>query len=69
MNVEEAIYEGNDKFMWDGEVYDSLAAAQNVGKTYEEKGFQVRIFEKEGKHLVYTRRVVTEIVIEGTPQA
>ena len=32
---------------------------------YEKDDFEVRITEKGGKHYVYTRRVVTEIVLEG----
>jgi hypothetical protein len=31
---------------------------------YEKEGFETRLFKEERKFLVYTRRVVTEIVLE-----
>ena len=36
-------------------------------KEYEKNDFEVRITERDGKHYVYTRRVVTETVLEGEP--
>jgi len=53
--------------MWDGEAYDSTAAAEAKKKEYETQGFETELVEEEGKALVYTRRVVKEIVIEGEP--
>jgi hypothetical protein len=54
------------KFMWDGEAYESPAAAEAKQKSYEAQGFETQRFEEEeGKPLLYTRRVVKEIVIEG----
>jgi len=53
------------KFMWDGEAYDSPAAAEAKKKEYESQGFETQLAEEEGKALLYTRRVVKEIVIEG----
>jgi hypothetical protein len=53
------------KFMWDGEAYESPAAAEAKQKGYEAQGFETQRFEEEGQALVYTRRVVKEIVIEG----
>ena len=67
MEVEEVMYDGSSKFMWDGEIYESPEEAKNKKKAYEENEFEVRVLEKGGKHLVYTRRVVTEVVVEGTP--
>jgi len=55
------------KFMWDGEAYDSPAAAEAKKKDYETQGFETQLVEEEGKAFVYTRRVVKEIVIEGEP--
>ena len=31
---------------------------------YEKDGFKTRLVKEEGKFLVYTRRVVTEIILE-----
>jgi len=53
------------KFMWDGESYDSPAAAKAKKAEYESQGFETQPLEEEGKTLLYTRRVVKEIVIEG----
>lgn len=57
------------KVMWDGVVYETEKEAQEVKKTYEEDNFEVELVEEEGKYLLYTRRVVTEIVLEGEPPA
>jgi hypothetical protein len=56
-------FEGK-KFVWDGEEYDSEEQASSVEKKYSEKGFEVRVWREDGKVLIYTRRVVTEIVID-----
>ena len=55
------------KYMWDGEEYESEAAAQENISKYNEENFETRLLEEEGKYLVYTRRLVTEIVVEGEP--
>ena len=52
------------KFIWDGEEYESKEAAAAVETTYKEKGFEVRSVSKGGKVFLYTRRVVTEVVID-----
>ncbi len=69
MEIAEVKFDGSDKFMWDGEVYESPAAAESRMKEYAEKGFETRMFEQEGKTLVYTRRAVKEIVLDGAPPA
>ncbi|UCF06948.1 MAG: hypothetical protein JSV33_07990 [bacterium] len=55
------------KFMWDGIEYESEEKAKDAEKDYLEKEFEVRLVKEEGKILLFTRRVVTEIVIEGQP--
>lgn len=52
------------KFMWDCENYSSKGEAKEKMKEYENEGFEARLVEKDGQFFVYTRRVVTEIVIE-----
>jgi len=56
-------FEGK-KYMWDGEEYDNEEQASSVEKRYTEKGFEVQMWREDGKVLIYTRRVVTEIVLE-----
>ena len=53
------------KVMWDGVEYATEKEAQDVKKTYEDDKFEAELVEEEGKYLLYTRRVVTEIVLEG----
>ena len=53
------------KFMWDGVVYESKKEAEDTMQKYKDDNFEVELKEEEGKHLLYTRRVVTEIVVEG----
>jgi hypothetical protein len=55
------------KFMWDGVVYESKEKAQEVMEKYNNDGFQVEFIEEEQQYLLYTRRVVTKIVLEGEP--
>ena len=57
------LFEGK-KFMWDGQEYDDEKQADSVRKQYSEKGFEVQACREDGKVLVYTRRVVTEIVLD-----
>ncbi|WP_455391897.1 hypothetical protein [[Eubacterium] cellulosolvens] len=57
------------KFLWDGETYDSKQTAEEAENKYKANNFETRVLEEEGKFLVYTRRVVTEVVVEGAPPA
>ena len=62
--AEQARFFDGKKFMWDGEEYENKAKAGDVEKQYIEKGFEVQLCNEDGKVLLYTRRVVTEIVLE-----
>jgi len=53
------------KYMWDGAVYESADAAEAKRKEYAENEFETQIVEEQDEFLVYTRRVVTEVVVEG----
>ena len=55
------------KFMWDGETYPGKEKAQEVKSNYEKEGFETRLIKEGEEYFVYSRRVVTEIVIEGQP--
>ncbi len=55
------------KFMWDGETYEGMDQAKIAEENYKKEKFETMIIEEEGKPLVYTRREVTEIVLEGEP--
>ncbi len=53
------------KFMWDGVIYESKKEAEDTMRKYKDDNFEVELLEEEKKHLLYTRRVVTDIVVEG----
>ena len=52
------------KFMWDGKEYDSDKEAGSAQKDYADNGFEVQVYREDGKAYLYTRRIVTEIVVE-----
>lgn len=52
------------KFMWDKGSYSSEGEAKERMARYEKEGFETRLVKEEDKFLVYTRRLVTEIVLE-----
>lgn len=56
-------FEGK-KFLWDGEEYDDEKTAKSVQEKYSEKGFEVQMWPEDEKVLLYTRRVVTEVVVD-----
>ncbi len=53
--------------MWDGVVYESEKEAQETMKKYKDDGFEVEMIKEEEQYLLYSRRVVTEIEVEGEP--
>ena len=55
------------KFMWDGETYETRPAAEAKRSEYAAQGFKTELVEEEEKPLLYTRREVKEIVLEGEP--
>jgi hypothetical protein len=63
--MEEAIWVDGDKFMWDGGTYATRDEADARAAAYAEDGFETQVVEADGAYAVYTRRVVTEIVLEG----
>ena len=52
------------KFMWDKAIYASEAEAREKMAVYENDGFEAACLTEAGKYLVYTRKVVTEIILE-----
>jgi len=55
--------------MWDGVVYPSQEEAQAVVEKYKKDNFEVEFVDEEKQYLVYTRRVVKEIVLDGKAPA
>jgi hypothetical protein len=59
-----AIRKDGKKFVWDKGIYSTEAEAKEKMTQYHKHNFEVTLLNEEGKHLLYTRRVVTEIVLE-----
>lgn len=55
------------KFMWDGKTYTTEAEALKIKEEYEKDNFETRIISEEDNYFLFTRRVVTEVVVEGQP--
>jgi hypothetical protein len=51
------------KFMWDGRTYATREEAASVGEAYQNDNFEIQVVEEEGKFLVYSRRIVKEVVV------
>lgn len=67
MEPENVRFFDGHKYMWDGATYDSAEAAEAKRQEYADKKFETRVAEGEDAFLVYTRRLVTEVVVEGEP--
>ncbi len=52
------------KFMWDGTDYRSEADANEAAAKYRTEGFEAVVVAGDKFH-VYTRRVVTDVKVEG----
>jgi hypothetical protein len=57
-------YFDQKKFMWDNVQYPDTAAAEAAAESYRNDGFEVQVVEEGDTALVYSRRVVTEVVVE-----
>jgi hypothetical protein len=55
------------KFMWDGKEYENAEEANKSKEAYEKDNFETRIIEEDGRLHVYTRRVVSEVVVDESP--
>jgi len=55
------------KFMWDGRTYTNEKERREIGQKYQDDGFEVELVEEGGEYFLFTRRVVTEVVVEGEP--
>jgi len=59
-----AVRHDGKKYMWDKGVYATEQEAEEKMKSYLKDDFKAVKLEDEGKYLLYTRRIVTEIVLE-----
>jgi hypothetical protein len=59
-----ALRKDGKKFMWDKGTYATEAELEEKMAQYQKNRFEVAVLSEEGKRWLYTRRVVTEIVLE-----
>ena len=52
------------KFMWDGTEYGSEGEANAAAEKYRSEGFEAVVAGEDG-YRVFTRRVVTDVKVEG----
>ena len=65
--MRKSIVVDNKKYMWDGVEYKDEGEANAAAEKYAAARFEIhRIVEKETVYL-FTRRVVTEVKVEGGP--
>jgi hypothetical protein len=62
-NPNRALVSDGKKFLWDGQRFASHDEASRAAEAYKNDNFEVRTVEQDGTHLVYTRRVVKEVVV------
>ena len=62
MSANLAMISDGKKFMWDGQAYATKEEASGAEQSFRKDNFEVRVVEQEGKFLVYTRRIVTQVV-------
>ena len=53
------------KFMWDGKIYSTEPEANEIKTEYEKINFETRIVSEEDKYFLFTRRVVTEVIVDN----
>lgn len=51
------------KFMWDGRIYATRQEAVSAAEAYQNDNFEIHLAEQEEKFLVYSRRIVKEVVV------
>jgi len=59
-----AVREEGKKYIWDNGLYSSEQEAEEKKNSYLKDDFEVVLLNEEDKYLLYTRRIVTEIVLE-----
>ena len=55
------------KYMWDGRSYEDEQEMKKVKQEYQGQGFDVESFAEDKKYYLFSRRVVKDVVVEGSP--
>jgi hypothetical protein len=60
------IFDGK-KFMWDSKVYNDENERREAVQKYQDDGFEIGTAEEDNQYFVFTRRIVKEVKVEGSP--
>jgi len=60
-----AVFFEERKFLWDGRAHETGAQARETAASYAKDGFETRVIEEDGQHLVYSRRVAAQQAAAG----
>jgi len=58
------VFDGK-KYMWDGEEYEADHEAAAARERYVAAGFEVQLWHDHDRAYLYTRRTITEVVVDG----
>lgn len=53
-----------EKFLWDGGTHENEQDSEKIKAEYESNNFETRLIHEDGKFFLFTRRVVTEVVVD-----
>jgi hypothetical protein len=55
------------KYMWDGRSYENEQEMKKAKQEYQNQGFDVESIAEDKKYYLFSRRVVKDVVVEGSP--
>lgn len=55
------------KFMWDSKTYENEKDMKEVQQKYLDDGFEVQVVNEENNYFIFSRRVASEVLVEGQP--
>ena len=64
-NPNRAVIIEGKKFLWDGQLFETHDDAARQAEAYQKDGFEVQVVEVSGAYVVYSRRVVKEVVVSA----
>jgi hypothetical protein len=56
-------YFDGKKFLWDGRTYETIEGTEKAEQDYQKSSFETQLVQEEGKCLLYTRKVVKEVIV------
>ncbi len=62
-NPKQSVTIDGKKFLWDGHLFENQDKGSRAAEAYLKDNFEVQMVEVGGTYLIYTRRVVKEVVV------